>query len=1020
MFFSRSLRSADGKSRASRRRRAARHAVVKCWLGLEGLEERTVPAFLAPVSLAGSASIVAAAVGDFNGDGFKDIVTVGEVSGRGVVTVELNHGDGTYTAGPSADTGNSPVSVEVGDFNGDGKLDVVTIAQYYTGGVTVIKGNGDGSFQPYTSYTVQIPPTSIEVADVNGDGHPDLVASNHYFNTTDIFLNDGTGTFGPKNSFTAGGAPTSVAIADMNGDGKVDVVSTNQTQAGTISVQLGNGDGTFGAATNTPAFAAPMAETLGDFNGDGKSDVAVANSGTPNFISVLLGNGDGTFQPVTSYNIGNMPLDIEQGDVNADGKIDLLERTGFGFAVELGNGDGTFSPAVTIVSPGGAAMVAADLNNDGALDVATASSAGTVSVMMNDNSGLVGTVTSGSFALTTSTTSVAAGATVPLTVSVLDDAGNVNPAFLGTVSIVSTDPRATSITYQFTTADAGTHTFPAGMKLFTAGSQSIMASAPFIGTGTQVVTVAIGAAAQLGVTTVPATVAGDPLSVRVISLDAFGNMGAAYTGTVHFTSTDAQAVLPVDYAFTAADAGIHTFTSALKTAGLVRITAADTSSSTFIGTSQPITVTSAAAASLSIVGGGGSIGVFRPVTIVARDIYGNVATTDNGLVHLSSSDPATVLPADFALTGGNGVASVKLLTEGAQTLTSNDVANPALTASEVVTGTPATAGMFVVTGYPSSVAGVAQAFTVQVIDILGKVATKYTHMVYFSSSDFQAGLPLSYTFTAADAGVHTFTATLKTAGSRSITVSDPIDGAFGSQTGVVIIPAAATTISVSAPVGATAGVAVAATVTARDPFGNIAAGYTGTVHFTSTDAQAALPVNYTFTAADAGVHTFAITLKTANVASVLQTVTVTDQTNAALKAVMSSDVTNNVATQIVLTAPTNLTAGTAFTLKLSIVDAYGNKVKNYSGKVHFSDSLTALGLPADYTFTAADAGIHSFNLTLGTAGSQTLTVVDPANSLLLGTVVVNPKAAGGGGGGTGGGGGGTGGGGTGGGGKVIV
>src|SRR4051812_48262348 len=155
------------------------------------------------------------------------------------------------------------MDVEVGDFDGDGKVDVVTIAQYYTGGVTVIKGNGDGSFQPYTSYTVATPPTEIQVEDVNDDGHPDLVAGNHYFNTVSVFLNDGTGNFGPKTDFVAGGAPASVGLADMNGDGNVDIVSTDQTQVGTVSVQLGNGNGTFRAATNTPAFAAPFAETLG-------------------------------------------------------------------------------------------------------------------------------------------------------------------------------------------------------------------------------------------------------------------------------------------------------------------------------------------------------------------------------------------------------------------------------------------------------------------------------------------------------------------------------------------------------------------------------------------------------------------------------------------------------------------------------------------------------------------------------------------------------------------------------------
>src|SRR5262249_25637774 len=104
MLLSRYWRSAEGRSRASRRRRPSRQAVLTRLLGPEGLEGRTVPAFLAPVNLTTGASIVATAVGDFNNDGLKDIVTVGSVSGRGVVSVELNNGDGTYTAGPSANT----------------------------------------------------------------------------------------------------------------------------------------------------------------------------------------------------------------------------------------------------------------------------------------------------------------------------------------------------------------------------------------------------------------------------------------------------------------------------------------------------------------------------------------------------------------------------------------------------------------------------------------------------------------------------------------------------------------------------------------------------------------------------------------------------------------------------------------------------------------------------------------------------------------------------------------------------
>src|SRR6202030_1295344 len=94
---------------------------------------------------------------------------------------------------------------------------------------------------------------------------------------------------------------------------------------------------------------------------------------------------------------------------------------------------------------------------------------------------------------------------------------------------------------------------------------------------------------------------------------------------------------------------------------------------------------------------------------------------------------------------------------------------------------------FIVTGFPATTAGVAQSFTVAVKDAFGNPTTSYTGTVTFSSSDVQAGLPASYTFTAADAGVHTFTATLKTAGTQSITVKDAANAAaVGSQTGIAV------------------------------------------------------------------------------------------------------------------------------------------------------------------------------------------------------------------------------------------
>src|ERR671922_300253 len=122
--------------------------------------------------------------------------------------------------------------------------------------------------------------------------------------------------------------------------------------------------------------------------------------------------------------------------------------------------------------------------------------------------------------------------------------------------------------------------------------------------------------------------------------------------------------------------------------------------------------------------------------------------------------------------------------------------------------------------------------------------------VHFTSSDGQAVLPADYGFVAADAGVHTFSATLKTAGSQSITATDTVTSSItGTQSGIVVTPAAASTFAVAGlPTPRTAGVAGTFTVTARDAFGNTATGYLGTVHFTSSDTQATLPANYIFVA----------------------------------------------------------------------------------------------------------------------------------------------------------------------------
>jgi hypothetical protein len=294
-----------------------------------------------------------------------------------------------------------------------------------------------------------------------------------------------------------------------------------------------------------------------------------------------------------------------------------------------------------------------------------------------------------------------------------------------------------------------------------------------------------------------------------------------------------------------------------------------------------------------------------------------------------------------------------------------------------------------VSGLPATVtAGVAKSFPVTAKNADGTTNTNYRSTVQFTSSDPQAVLPGNYTFTAADQGVRTFSATLKSAGSQSITTSDTaVLYSAGTQSVLTVNPAAVSSITVAGfPAPVTAGVAGSFTVTARDAYGNRASGYSGTVRFTSSDPQAALPGNYIFTAADAGVRTFSATLKTAG----NQALTATDTANAALTGAQGSILVNPAAaSRLVLSAPSSIKANTAFSLTVTVVDAYGNVVTGYRGTLGFKSSDATANLPKKYTFTAADQGVHTFTgLRLKRKGQQTITVTDTLNTSLAGSAII--------------------------------
>src|SRR5439155_132378 len=188
-----------------------------------------------------------------------------------------------------------------------------------------------------------------------------------------------------------------------------------------------------------------------------------------------------------------------------------------------------------------------------------------------------------------------------------------------------------------------------------------------------------------------------------------------------------------------------------------------------------------------------------------------------------------------------------------------------------------------------------------------------------------------------DNGVQSFTnlTTLKTSGNQTVTGTDTVTGSITGTSGTIAVSASAVThYSVTAPASATAGTAFSITVTALDQFNNTAMGYTGTVHFTSSDGQAVLPTNSTLTN---GTSSFNVTLKTSGNQKITGTDTVTNRITGTSGNVNVTFASGG-ATHYTVSAPTNATAGTAFSVTVTAQDQFGNTVTNYAGTVHFHRS----------------------------------------------------------------------------------
>lgn len=221
-------------------------------------------------------------------------------------------------------------SIAAADLNHDGVTDLVMASTHPAYSYVVAKGTGGGSFDIGSpiSLPAGVATVAVAIGDFNGDGKPDLILAGA---GAYILLGNGDGTFQPPVAIGVSlGGITAAAAMDLNGDGRLDAIVTGsavqgnpENQPGQVCVLLGNGDGTFQNAVCSVVGPSPYALAFADYNSDGKLDVATVNNyGAA--VSILLGIGDGTFRPEISFDVGEYPAGIATADFNNDGKADLV------------------------------------------------------------------------------------------------------------------------------------------------------------------------------------------------------------------------------------------------------------------------------------------------------------------------------------------------------------------------------------------------------------------------------------------------------------------------------------------------------------------------------------------------------------------------------------------------------------------------------------------------------------------------------------------------------------------------
>jgi len=344
-------------------------------LGSPAVTFKTLPAYLDGGNGGPGPEETSTVVGDFNGDGIPDIAMCdGLFYGVGFYVL-LGNGDGTFRKLPETVVNFEVGTLAVGDFNGDGKADLLALND---GVVYVLLGNGDGTFTQKASYIVpELQQDNVVVNDLNHDGKLDMAILTHAGVYT--LLGNGDGTFKYPGLLSTqlvfGGS--GLALANLNNDGNADLAASDAiTQQ--IYLLTGNGDGTFTYQSSLSTSFVPGTVLAGDLNGDGIDDIVSSNEADPasSSLQVNLSDGKGGWSKVSTYAGGLGPVSGTLADLNGDGKLDIISSATLSNqeVVLLNNGDGSFgAPLYLSTFPAAGAPqtpVVADFNRDGKPDIA--------------------------------------------------------------------------------------------------------------------------------------------------------------------------------------------------------------------------------------------------------------------------------------------------------------------------------------------------------------------------------------------------------------------------------------------------------------------------------------------------------------------------------------------------------------------------------------------------------------------------------------------------------------------------